>query len=148
MTSFFDDVMFETPEQAAARERTAFEAAEGDRRLVAELLAARGQRQAAVLVALSTLEAVHVDNWDGGQYEAHLSVPVALYDRVDGELAEEISAAAEAVIGAGHYRGLEVSIRRPDYRDGWDRDLFDTLTDTTRGEQPAHEVPALPPAGN
>lgn len=148
MTSFFDDVMLETPEQAAARARAAFEAAEGDRRMVAELLAARGERQAAALVALSTLEAVHVDNWDGGQYEAHLSVPVALYDRVAGELAEQISAAAEAVIGAGHYRGLEVSIRRPDYRDGWDCDLFDALTDATRSEPSAADVSALPPAGN
>ena len=116
--------------------------------MVAELLAARGQRQAAALVALSGLEAVHVDNWDGGQYEAHLSVPVALYDRVAGELAEQISAAAEAVIGAGHYLGLEVGIRRPDYRDGWDRDLIDALTDTARAQQPAVGVPALPPAGN
>jgi hypothetical protein len=148
MTGFFDDLMFETPEQSAARARTAFEAAEGDRRLIAELLAARGQRQAAALVALSTLEAVHVDNWDGGQYEAHLSVPVALYDRVAGELADQIAAAAEAVIGAGHYRGLEVGIRRPDYRDGWDRDLIDTLLDTARGEPPATGVPALPPAAN
>lgn len=148
MTGFFDDMTFETPEQAAARARAAFETAEGDRRTLAELLATRGQRQAAAVVALSTLEAIYVDNWDGGQYEAHLSVPVALYDRVAGELAEQISAAAEVVIGAGHYRGLEIGIRRPDFRDGWDRELIESLTDAARPEPAVAEVPALPPAGN
>lgn len=88
------------------------------------------------------------DNWDGGQYEAHLLVPVALYDRVAGELAEQISAAAEAVIGAGHYRGLEIGIRRPGFRDGWDRDLIESLTDATCTEPTVAEVLALPPAEN
>ena len=66
MTNFFNDLTFETPEQAAARAKAEFEVAECERRMVAELLAARGQRQAAAVVALSSLESVCVDNWDGG----------------------------------------------------------------------------------
>ena len=146
MTGFFDGMIFETAEQTAARAQAAFEAAEGDRRTLAELLAARGQRHAAAVVALSTFDAVQVDNWDGGQYEVHMSVPVALYDRVVGELEKQVSAAAEVVIGAGHYAGLDIGIRRADYRDGWEREFIERLSRAMRSERAADDVPALPAA--
>lgn len=57
---------------------------EADRHAIARLLQARGEAHAAAIVALSVYRPDHVDNWDGGQYEATLEVPPEFYGQVAG----------------------------------------------------------------
>lgn len=106
-------------EQAAQQAR--------ERRTMAELLMARGQRKAAAIVAVSGYRSDCVDNWDGGQYEVVLSVPAAQFDAVDEETRAAMEAAARAVTGAGHFFGLDLEVQLLSPQPDWERELFERL---------------------
>lgn len=101
---------------------------EADRRAIARLLQARGEAHAAAIVALSVYRPDHVDNWVGGQYEATLEVPPEFYDQVaGGEFAAVISQAAEAIIGSGHYAGLNTRVLAQSPNPDWVEDVVSSL---------------------
>ncbi|MEB3023570.1 hypothetical protein [[Mycobacterium] crassicus] len=101
---------------------------EADRHAIARLLQARGEAHAAAIVALSVYRPDHVDNWDGGQYEATLEVPPEFYDQVaGGELAVAISQAAEAIIGPGHYAGLNTRVLAQSPNPDWVEEVVNSL---------------------
>ncbi|WP_421874659.1 hypothetical protein [Mycolicibacterium wolinskyi] len=101
---------------------------EADRHAIARLLQARGEPQAAAIVALSVYHPEHVDNWDGGQYEAVLEVPPEFYDQVQtDEFTSVISDAAKAVIGAGHYAGLNIRVSVAPADAEWVADVVNSL---------------------
>ncbi|MDM2496026.1 hypothetical protein PP564_13030 [Mycobacteroides abscessus] len=101
---------------------------EADRHAIARLLQARGESHAAAIVALSVYRPDHVDNWDGGQYEASLEVPPEFYDQVaGGEFAAAISQAAEAVIGPGHYAGLNTRVLAESPNPDWVEEVVASL---------------------
>ena len=110
---------------------------EADRQALAQLLLARGHDRAAALVATATYTADQVDNWDGGQYEVTLAVPAGAYDAASTELHALLSSAAEAIVGAQHYRGLLVTVRRPGLAPGWEAGLLEVIADRGRGRRPA-----------
>ena len=118
---------FDAAWEAQAATRRAEEAVrhERERKALAQLLCARGHAEIAALVAMCGFATYQVDNWDGGQYEAELSVPPAHYDSVSGEVREIIDAAARAVVGDGHYQSLRVVLLIGDAESGWDRDFLD-----------------------
>lgn len=101
---------------------------EADRHAIARLLQARGEPHAAAIVALSIYRPDHVDNWDGGQYEATLEVPPEFYDQVaGGEFAAVIGQAAEAIIGSGHYAGLNVRVLAQQPNPEWVEEVVNSL---------------------
>lgn len=106
---------------------------EADRQARAQLLLARGHDRAAAVVATATYTADQVDNWDGGQYEVTLGVPAGAYDAASTELHDVLSSAAEAIVGAMHYRGLLVTVRRPGLAPGWEAGLLEVIADRGRG---------------
>lgn len=130
---------------------------EQDRRTIAELLMARGQDYSAGLVAAARYSTECVDNWNGGVFDARLTMPVALYDRVGDEQKAEISAAAEAVIGSEHFGALAMTVQREQYRTGWDEELLNALRERVTSQRAAdggpppaqprapHALPASPP---
>jgi hypothetical protein len=115
----FDDYF--SPEAVARRESDAEREAERDREAMCALLRARGQDEAALIVAAARWSTDCVDNWNGGQYEAVLSVPPVLYDAAGKKpLIDHLGSAAEALIGTENFRGLRLALRRGDPTEGWD----------------------------
>ncbi|GLP76367.1 hypothetical protein TUM20983_34770 [Mycobacterium antarcticum] len=84
---------------------------EQGRYAMARLLRSRDERLAADIIAVSSYEAVFVDNWDGGQYEAVLAVPPELYDQARAECGEVLDKACSDLIGAEHYRGMNITLK-------------------------------------
>jgi hypothetical protein len=112
-----------------------------------ELLRHRGHDAAALVVAASELTTDCVDNWDGGQYDVTLAVPAVMYDGAGSEsVMAQLSAAAEAVVTAKHFRGLELTLRRGDAPPGWDAAAFADIMRTTRGPGAASGTPRTLPA--
>ncbi|PJE02738.1 hypothetical protein [Mycobacterium sp.] len=100
---------------------------EAERHAIARLLQSRDEPHAAAIVALSIYRPERVDNWDGGQYEAVLEVPPEFYDQATGEFADPISKAAEAVIGSGHYDGLNIRVLAQSHHPEWVEDVVSSL---------------------
>lgn len=113
--------------QAAAEAAEAAKLDEQRRQAMAQLLVAREQDQAAGVVLIARFERVQVDNWDGGQFEAHLAVPAWRFDLVTDDVRQQIDAAAAAVIGPSCYQGLQVGVRLEEAVPEWDRELFERL---------------------
>jgi hypothetical protein len=139
----FDE--WDSPQAFAQREAERRADAERDRQAMCDLLRHRGHDAAALVVAASKLTSDCVDNWDGGQYEVTLAVPAVMYDGACTEAVKaELTAVAEAVVTAKHFRGLEISLRRGDAPPGWDATAFAEIMDASRhaasaaNEQPAH----------
>lgn len=97
---------------------------EQGRYAIARLLQSRGEQIAAAIVAVATYEAVFVDNWDGGQYEAVLAVPPELYDQARSESAEALDQACCDLITPGHYRGLNITLKRTKTPHEWVREIL------------------------
>jgi hypothetical protein len=115
----FDD--YYSAEAVAQRESEAARGAERDREAMCALLRARGHEEAALIVTASGWSVDCVDNWNGGQYEAVLSVPPVVYDAAGMEpVVDQLESAAEALIGAENFRGLRLSLRRGVPPEGWD----------------------------
>lgn len=131
------------PEDSAARATEEARTNERQREAIAELLATRGHHKAAAIVAIAEFQCVQVDGWDGGQYEAYLSVPAAQYDHVSVEVKERIDDAAGAVIGRTHYRGLNVDVALGSAPDGWAQNLLQRLHDQ---QEPRRASPLALPA--
>lgn len=104
---------------------------EADRHAIARLLHARGQTEAAAIVAVSVYRPDLVDNWNGGQYEAVLEVAPELYDKANGECGDAISSAAEALIGSDCYQGLRICLLTAPPRPDW-------VEEVVRGLRPVH----------
>lgn len=104
---------------------------EADRHAIARLLHARGQTEAAAIVAVSVYRPDLVDNWNGGQYEAVLEVAPELYDKANGEYGDAISSAAEALIGSDCYQGLRICLLAAAPQPGW-------VEEVVRGLRPIH----------
>ena len=134
---------------AAERAEADARGAERERQALAQLLAARGHRAAAAVVAISEWRTDLVDNWNGGQYTAVLAVPPAYYDLVEGDIREQLTAAASAVVGES-FVGFDLELRLSDVEHGWDEALLGWLRDQHQGggrdtpsAQPVvHELPA------
>ena len=92
---------------------------EQGRYAMARLLQSRDDQLAAAIVAVSTYEAVFVDNWDGGQYEAVLAVPPEVYDQAKTECVEALDQACCDLITPEHYRGLNVTLKRSETPAEW-----------------------------
>jgi hypothetical protein len=100
---------------------------EEDRQALARILQARGEQHAAAIVAVSSYSDACVDNWDGGQYEAVLAVPPELYDQACTEFTEAIDHACASLIGASHYRGLNITVRRTPVEPSWVAKIVEAL---------------------
>ncbi|WP_276807365.1 hypothetical protein [Mycobacterium nebraskense] len=100
---------------------------EQDRQALARLLQARGESHAAAIVAVSHYSDIRVDNWNGGQYEACLAVPVELYDQARSEFRDAIDQACQAIIGEGSYRGLDICVRRSPVGPEWIATIVNAL---------------------
>ncbi|WP_422748878.1 hypothetical protein ACN27E_10625 [Mycobacterium sp. WMMD1722] len=100
---------------------------EQGRYAMAKLLQSRGEQLATAIVAVSSYEAVFVDNWDGGQYEAELAVPPELYDHARTECAEALDRACGNLIGSEHYRGLNITLKRTDTPAEWVAEILAVL---------------------
>ena len=112
-----------------------------------ELLRHRGHDAAALVVSASELTSDCVDDWDGGQYEVTLAVPAVLYDGARSDaVTAALSAAAEAVITAKHFRGLELTLRRVDAPPGWEAAAFADIMRTERSPGTASGPPPTLPA--
>jgi len=133
---------WDSPQAFAQREAERRAAAERDRQAMCELLRHRGHDAAALVVAASELTSDCVDGWDGGQYEVTLAVPAVMYDGACSEtVMAELSAAAEAVVTAKHFRSLEITLRRGDAPPGWDAAAFTDIVRTTRSSGAASGTP-------
>lgn len=139
--SLFDE--WDSPQARAQRAAELHTEAERDRQAMCELLRHRGQDGAALIVAAAQLTSDCVDNWDGGQYEVNLSVPAVMYDVASGEeVRAQLSAAAEAVVTAKHYRRLEITLRRGGAPAGWDAAVFADIVTAARAHAQAGSAPA------
>jgi len=139
--SLFDE--WDSPQAQAQRAAEIHSEAERDREAMCELLRHRGQDRAALVVAAAQLTSDCVDNWDGGQYEVTLAVPAVMYDAASGEeIRAQLSAAAEAVVTAKHFRGLEITLRRGDAPFGWDAAVFADIIQAVRTHAQADAGPA------
>ena len=122
---------------------------EQGRYAIARLLQSRGEQIAAAIVAVSTYEAVFVDNWDGGQYEAVLAVPPELYDQARSERAEVLDQAYCDLITPGHYRGLNITLKRTETPHEWVSEILAAIKSqwvrSVRSDVP--ELDAAPPLG-
>lgn len=125
-----------------AREQAQAEAWERDRKTMAELLVARGEGDAAVLVTIAEYRSDMVDQWDGGQYDVDIALPAVAYDKADDAVRAAMTKAACDIIGQGHFNGLTISVRRSALTPNWDRDIFDFVR-----AQPARRAPAGLPTG-
>jgi hypothetical protein len=103
---------------------------ERQRRTLADLLRVRGHAQAAGIVAASIYGIDQIDNWNGGQLEVTLAVPVSVYDLVNTDMQETITEAARVIVGEAHFAGLAVTVRLSDFDDGWDLALLEALRAT------------------
>ena len=90
-----------------------------DRQALSQLLSARAEQHAAALVAISAYRDEYVGGLNGGQYDAILAVLPELYDQARGELREVIESACVDIIGAEHYAGLRIRLRRRPYDPDW-----------------------------
>ena len=117
-----------------------------EHRTMAALLLARGQDRGAAVVAASTYERLCVDNWDGGQYEVALGVPVILFDQIDAETSAALNAAAQDVIGKEHYAGISVQVQLMDPEPGWQQALLERVFGTP--QHVAQSRAALPPGAD
>ena len=117
-----------------------------EHRTIADLLLARGQEWAAAMLAASTYTSDCVDNWDGGQYEATIAVPAALFDRVDADTRTVLEAAARDIIGQDHFRGLSIQVRLVDPEPGWQRALLERVFASPPPPDATAQL-ALPPGG-
>lgn len=118
---------------------------DAERYAIARLLQARGENHAAAIVALSGYHATHVDNWDGGQYEAVLAVPPEFYDLVTtDEFGAAIDKAAEDVIGTVHYAGLNVRVSTAQPASEWVAEVVASLrTRRVTSERVDESQPAI-----
>lgn len=109
---------------------------------MARLLEARGDALAAAIVAVSAYQAVLVDNWDGGQYEAELAVPPEVYDTARTNHADVLDRACGDLIGAERYRGLNITLKRTATNPDWVEEILASLR-PQRVNSERVEVPTL-----
>ena len=136
----WDALVRQSAEEEARRRQQA-------RQALAALLAVRGQRAAAAIVAVSGWRTDLVDNWNGGQYRAVLEVPPASYDLVTGDLRDALARAAGDVVGDG-FTEFTVEVKIDEAQPGWDEQLLTWLREqqgTGNGTPAEPVVHGLPP---
>lgn len=127
---------FFSPQAQARRAAEAPQQADEERLAACQLLRQRGCEGAALIVASSGWRSDCVDNWDGGQYEVELAVPAALYDVArDEAVLAELNAAAEAVVGEKHFRGVVIALARSAAPAGWDATMASDIVAAARSRQ-------------
>ena len=125
-----------SPQARAAREAEELQQAEQERHAAGQLLRQRGHDGAALIVASSSWRSRRVDGWAGGQYEVEIAVPAELYDAALHEaVLAELTAAAKAIVGSGHFHELSIALRHSAAPYGWDAAMAADIIAEARGRQ-------------